>query len=176
MIFGRSKESQVLAARDYEWPEPNRKYQSIRFAIDKVRYSVSGSYGHWSLEFEGKANAKPLKDLLIVASVEVLDPFKTPTRLKGEWSEVPESIEGLCQLQEMDSPIHPSQLNVTLFCSHKGVEPLLRSLAVVGHSGSAAVIDIEIDRPGALEAGFWLRAWATSELRVRTWRIICESR
>lgn len=175
MIFGKSKEQQKLTSPSYQWPEPNRKYQRLRIAIEKVRYSVSGSYGHWSLEFEGRTRAAHLKDLLFVASVELLDPFETPSRLKDEWAEVPESVEGTCQLQEIDPMIHPSQLNATLYCSLKGIEPIIHTLAVVGRPECAAVIDIEIDRPGNLEPDFWLHSWTTSELRVRTWRIICES-
>ena len=108
MIFGKSKEPERPTSRNYQWPEPNRKYQRMRISIEKVRYSVAGSYGKWSLELEGTTKAEPLKDLLFVGAFEMLDPFETPNRMKDHWTEVPESVEGICQLQELDSPLYPS--------------------------------------------------------------------
>lgn len=176
MIFGKSKESQLPGPRHYQWPNPDRKYQSLRISIRKVRYSVSGSYGHWSLEFEGRTKALPSEDILFVATFEVLDPFETPSRIRGVWTEFPETVEGVCQLQELDpAELHPPQLNATLYCSPHGVEALFRALAIAGHSGSEAVIDIELDYPGTKGPDFWVQQWTTCELRVRSWRIICES-
>lgn len=175
MLFGKSKETPQVPAT-LEWPDTDRKYQRVRVVVQKCVYSVTGSYGKWNLEFEGTAQAIPLSGLQIVVSLEALTPFETPRRLLDHWKTFPEAVEGTCHLQQMDSPLHPSCFNVTLYCEIRAVEPILQALALLNNSSTAVVIDLELDTPDAAPHDFWRNAWQTEELRIRSWRIICEAK
>lgn len=176
MLFRKTKDSNERTSKIYQWPDADRKYQSIRFAVQKYRYSVSGSFGKWNLDLEGTTNTEPLVGLPISASLELLSPFETPRRLQHQWTKFPETIEGTCQFQDLESSLHPPQFNATLYCEKTALESILRTVALAGNPSAAVVVDLEFDFPSAIDAEFWRDTWRTKELRVRNWRIICESK
>jgi len=177
MFFGKSKDSQQQMPRTYQWPEGRKKYQRIRISVDKFLYSVSGSYGHWSLELEGPTMAESLGGTRISISFEILDPFETPNNLRNAWKKFPESVEGTCRFQEPVTPFDPPFLKVTCYCEKEKptLDLILRVAPLVSHSSTTVVVDLEIDFPDGADEDFWLETWRTRELQVRNWKIICGS-
>lgn len=174
VFFGKSKDAapEVLLS---EWPDTNRKYQQIRLFVEKFRYSVSGSYGSWTLELHGKALVVPLKGLQIVIEIQELEPFETPERLRDQWDSLPETIEGTCYFQRLNSLTHPDCFNVTLYCKSTALKSIFRALNFAGGQNVQAVLDIKIDAPSRKSDDFWRNSWQEEELRVLSWYLICEA-
>lgn len=157
------------------WPDTDKKWQSVRISIEKVRLSLSGSWGGISFELEGSATVQALSGYLITATLEPLEPFETPGRLRDSWTTVPESVEGTCEVQEAGRPSDSPYFHATLFFRAKSLDSIQRTLQFVGGHGVSAVLDLEFDYPDITEPAFWADAWRTRELRVRSWRLIAES-
>lgn len=175
MFFGKKMQrSPVTQASG--WLDSGRKRQQLRLGVERFQYSVSGSYGHWALEVDVKAKAGPLADLKIAVTVEVLDPFEAPKHLSEQWGSYPETVEGICRYQQLDSPFHPDGFNVNLYCQAKAADSILKMLTVASGQNVSAVLDLEISSQGNKSGEFWLSGWREEELRVLTWRFIVESR
>jgi hypothetical protein len=176
MQFGRQRRPLTPLQHVGRWTDIEKKYQNLRVVIQQVRLSVAGSWGALSLELLGKTEAQALWGHAVSAAIELLDPFETPNRLRQHWTEFPESVEGSCAVQEAASPEDEPRFNVTLFCEARAVDAIRRTIHFAGEQGVTSVLDIEIDYPGPREPGFWADAWRSKELRVRSWRVVAESK
>lgn len=172
-MFGRSKETPSTPVSQ-GWSDASLKRQKVLLDVTSLRQSVSGSYGHWALEIGAHSRNSPLTGLDIAVEVELVDSCDAPHWARDRWREIPDSIEGHCELTRLNSPIHPDCFNVTLFVEAKGVDALSRTLSLAGAPGYKAVLDIVIDVPGNDSPDLWRSGWQTQTLRVVSWRLTTE--
>ena len=143
----------------------------VKFVVERIRYSVSGSYGKWALELDAKAVRPPLKGMTISVEIQLPDSDGPPSLLSRRWPAVPDSIEGYCELIRLNSPMHPDCFSVILFCEAKALDALHKTLSLVGGHGFSAVLTLTLDAPGNKSPDLWASGWETETLRVVSWRM-----